>query len=231
MCMKLIEQYIASKANAWSPATLKSELHRLRSVADHLNGDAEALWAAIQHLKPYSRLTLWTRVTAFWADMFPNQPNPYDVFRRANANWFKNAYQRKKVPLTYEEAKALIYGISDAGVRGHALTILLSAVRYAESNQPAQPDGTLLGKGAKVRTDLRPDGAKPFERSYCTFLRALKASTGLTPHALRKLALTHAAERGAQAQDLMEMAGWSSIVTASWYLQPKRKETLKGFLR
>lgn len=224
-----IEAYLNSKQNAWSPVTLKKEGYRLRALAAHIDGNAETLWQALQTMAPYSRLTAWTRVTAFWAETFPGKENPYEVFRTKNANYFKNAYQRKAVPLTYEEARARIDAISDVGVKGRALTLLSSAQRYCESVQNGEA-GAVVGKGGKHRADLR-NAVDGFSGTYHQFWKALKEATGLTPHMLRKLALTRAAENGAQAQDLMEIAGWSSIQTASIYLQPKRVEKLKEFLK
>lgn len=224
-----IQKYIDSKQNAWSPVTLKKEAYRLYSLAHVINGNAEALWQELQRLAPYTRQTAWTRVTAFWAESFPGNENPYEMFRTKNANFFKNVYKRKAVPISYDEAKARIEGIACAEVRAHALALLSSAQRYSESVQGKQ-DGVVVGKGGKVRVDLRTS-ADGFAGSYHQFWRALKEATSLTPHMLRKLALTRAAENGAQAQDLMEIAGWSSIQTASWYLQPKTVARLKEFLK
>lgn len=224
-----IDTYLASKTNSWSPTTLQKESYRLRALAPHINGNANTLWQALQGMKPYSRVTAWTRVTAFWAESFPGQDNPYETFRSLNANFFKNSYQRKAVPVTYAEAKERISAIQTAAIRDHALALLASAQRYCESVQGGD-SGSVVGKGGKVRADLR-SGSAAFSGTYHQFWKALKEETGLTPHMLRKLALTRAAENGAQAQDLMEIAGWSSITTAGWYLQPQRVEKLKEFLK
>ena len=224
-----IQKYLASKTNAWSPVTLTKETYRLTSLAHAIDGNAETLWMELQRLAPYSRQTAWTRVTAFWAESFPGQENPYETFRTKNANYFKHAYQRKAVPLTYDEAKERIDSIADLAIKSRALTLMQTAQRYCESVQ-ASDIGSVVGKGGKLRADLR-GATDDFTGTYHQFWKALKKATGLTPHMLRKLALTRAAENGAQAQDLMEIAGWSSIVTAGRYLQPKRVEKLKEFLK
>lgn len=228
---KKIEAYLESKKDAWSPTTMNSEAPRLRALAEHLDGNPETLWKALQEKKPYSRVTTWTRAVAFWAFAYPGKDNPYEEFRMKKANFFKNAYQPKRVELTYEEALSKVKAIDDEAIRFRALDMLKGAVRYAES---AQPKGReyIVGKGRKKRPDFRPEKEGPaFTQSYHTFWRKLKEATGLTPHDLRKLALTHAAENGAEAADLMEIAGWSTIGTATYYLQPKRTNKLKGFLK
>ncbi len=224
-----IAAYLASKTNSWAPSTLRSESARLMTIAPYLTGEPLLLWQRLERLKPYSRSTTWTRVSAFWAFTFPGQPNPYVSFRSSNANFFKNAYTKERLCISFTEAKALIASIERVDIRTLALDILGSGCRFAESVQP-KGKGTIMGKGSKVRSDLRSDAPLLFTGSYFAFWRALKDATGIKPHTLRKLALNRAVENGATEADLMEIAGWSSIATAASYLQPKREKTLKGMM-
>lgn len=227
-----ITSYLSSKTNAWSPATLRSEKSRLTSVAPHLDGKPATLWKALAPLAPYSRVTSYTRATAFWAwltaEGLQSGPNPYSQWRLANSKLFENAYISKPVLSSYEEVRAKLEDLTYTAEGKRALELLLSAQRWCESSQQG---ATVTGKGGKIRDNYRPEIEGPdYTRSYTTFRRWLKANTGLTPHALRKLALTHLANTGAQAADLCAVSGWSSITTAYRYLQPKRTEMLKEML-
>lgn len=228
---KRIAEYLDDKKNSWSPTTLKVETSRLNGLAEVLDGDPKRLWKALDSYGPYTRVNMYGRVCTFWDEAFPSKPNPYTAWRDKNANFFKNAYEPKRVSLSYDEALTKIKAIEDEAIRARALDILKGAVRWAESEQPKGRD-YIVGKGRKKRPDFRPETEGPaFTQSYDTFLRKLRKATGLTPHDLRKLALTHAAESGAEAADLMEIAGWKSITTAALYLQPKRTDRLKKFLK
>lgn len=226
----LIDLYIKDYILAWAPTTLKSERYRLYGVVEHLTGDASHLWAYLENnYKPYGRTTIWTRVVGFWQWTLDNNyntgENVYATFRRKNARLFKNTYQTKKPALTFKEAAALIKALPNSGDRALAMQILGSGERYSESIQ--RIGNEVVGKGSKRRTTYRP-GTTESNRSssYASFRRALKA-IGLKPHDLRKLCATRLVEGGMNEADLMEVMGWSSIVTAKSYLQPKKEEQLK----
>lgn len=225
---KQIEAYLKSQANNWSPATIKSERSRLAQIAPYLDGNPEALWKALEQQKPYTRQTTWIRASAFWAFVTGKQETPYHVWKNQNKNLFKNAYQPKRVETTWEEAKAKVERITDSSVRSRALAILHSGQRFSESCQPKGE--TIIGKGNRIRPDFRADESVEYV-SYQVFYRSLQQVVGLTPHQLRKLAITRLASRGASAADLCRFAGWSSIETAFVYLQPQRDEKLKEMMR
>lgn len=227
-----LQKYIEKKKNRWAASTLKSEAFRLSSMLPALAcGQPEQLWEFLQAYKPYSRVTMWTRAVDFVTFISGNPENAYKIWRDDNAQLFKNAYTPKKVDMSYEEAKEAIESIKEDPIRIRAQSILSTAQRWSESCQ--RVDANIIGKGGKRRADLRTLHSEQDTDSgptYWDFYSALKR-VGLCPHDLRKLALTRAAENGAQAQDLMEIAGWSSIQTASFYLQPKTKDRLKQFLK
>jgi integrase len=226
----LIDKYIKYHALSWSYTTQKSERSRLLRLVPYLTGNPELLWNAIQDRGAYTRVTTWTRVTAFWDWLIQERHknhNPYDKWRTKHANLFKNSYVKERLEITYEEAKARLNTISDPSIRRRAFEILGSAQRYSESDQEGEE---ITGKGSKPRPNLRPELSGPsFDKSYHTFYRALK-KVGLKPHTLRKLALTRLVDKGATAYDLMEVAGWSSIQTASSYIQPRETNRLKELL-
>jgi integrase len=225
---ELVEKYLESKELAWSPATLKGEGYRLRSLAPSLNGDAMTLWKAVEHLKPYSKVTAWTRATHFWqwaCDRGHFSSNPYRVFREDNARLFKNVYETKTPKISYAEAKRLIERqLTDKAMRNKALQLLSGGLRWSESR--TLEDAHVIGKGGKRRKVFVASCKGPiYQGPYHNFYRALKR-IGLTPHMLRKLAASALARNGLAEQDLMKAMGWSSIVTAKAYLAPLRDEEM-----
>jgi len=222
---ELINQYIEDKKFAWSPTTIKSERARLNSVIHLLDGNPEHLWLNIQYLRPYSRLTLWTRTVDYWTFVKPNEVNPYETFRKKNSRLFKHVYQPKEVGLSFEEAVEAIKKISNTNDRTRAFQILSSGERYSEA---VQKGNNVVGKGSKVRSVFRlPDSKATSSRSYSSLRRSL-ASVGLRIHSLRKLCATRLVKEGMNEADLMKVMGWSSILTAKAYLQPKKDEQIKN---
>lgn len=220
-----VDEYINDHRLSWAPSTLRSERHRLYSVAPLLTGDPLSLWDALQILKPYSRVTTWTRVVSFWSWLKPDEVNPYETFRKKNARLFKYSYQPKEVEIDYNEAVVRIRQIRNEHDRRLALQILSSGERYCESRQ--RP-GTIIGKGSKPRVVYRFDVTEQAEtRSYSSLARSL-SRVGLRAHVLRKLCATRLVEEGMNEADLMKVMGWSSIVTAKAYLQPKREAEIRA---
>jgi integrase len=231
--MTQLERYLDSKKNAWSPVTLKNARTMLGAYgASILASTPEEFFESIKELAPYSRKTLFIMATGYWGACNPSLPNVYALYRKANRNVFKNAYQRKALQKSYDEVRAAIEAEEDGPFRRKALQLLTGAQRWSES---FTSDGTsIVGKGGKTRADLRlvlRERVAIESISYSAFRRRLAKIASVTPHALRKLALTRAAERGATAADLCEIAGWSSISPAFVYLQPRSAERLRDFLK
>jgi hypothetical protein len=227
----LINEYIESKRYAWSPNTMRSERHRLNGVAHLLSESPEELWKGIQHLKPYSRLTLWTRVVEFTDWMIEHghkKENPYKKWRRENAKQFKNCYVKTKPEISFDEALERIKKIKRADIRRRAIEMLCSGTRYDESGRCQE--GLVSGKGSKLRTVYKPriDGPD-YTGSYQNFRRTL-AEVSLRPHDLRKLFLTRCVELGVNEFELCELAGWSSISTASSYIRVNQ-DRLRGLVQ
>lgn len=225
-----LQDYLNTKRNCWSPATLRSEGSRIKTLLPFITGRPSDLWNGIQTRGRYTRLTDFIRTSAFWK-FINNGDDVYDRWKKENRNFFKNVYDRKAVGLSYEEAEAAIASIGSESVRNLARAILSSGQRYCESIQE-YGRGYITGKGGKRRPDFRPStaGVSTTKMGYISFYRHCKAA-GFTPHDLRKLALTRAAANGAGLADLCEIAGWESLETAFHYLQPSKTEKLKGFLK
>lgn len=232
---ELIHRYIEDRKLAWSPTTLRSELYRLREVQEILDGNPQRLWDHLaSRQKPYSRVTSWTRVTAFWDWMvregLMTGSNPYHAFRQKNARLFKHVYQTKTPAVSFDEAAKRL-NLLTGRARGLGLQMLGTGERFFESQQETDDRGRVVGKGSKPRHTYRPEApGEAGSISYASFRRALQA-VGLAPHDLRKLFATRMAELGATEVDLLKAMGWSSMETAKRYLQPKKDDVLKQMFK
>lgn len=231
----LIALYLDSRKRSWSASTLRSESYRLTALADSIDGTPEKLWEALAHLKPYARVTAFTRVSAFydWAIARGHiaGPNRYALYRDENQRDFKQqyVYKRKELPeaLTFEEAKRRL-SLLPADIQAKALRILSRGLRYSEEETLKR--GKVMGKGHKERDVFldAPEGPV-FDKSYQTFWRALK-SVGLRPHDLRALAATRFAEAGLSEIELMKLMGWARLETAKYYVQARSRATVRELL-
>ncbi len=233
---ELIKLYLESKQMSWAPSTQRSEALRLGAYADVIDGNARRLWKATTALKPYSRVTLWTRVTSFYQWCIDRglvkSGNSYRLFREEHERLFKNAYERKTPEISFEEAQARIETIEDEVVRSKALQLLTGGLRWSESNTIR--DSHVTGKGGRRRRVYCAQDSGPSNQTaarYHTVLRALR-ELGLRPHDLRKLFATRLArQEGIQEADLMEVMGWKTIQTATSYLAPMRQDMLADAIR
>lgn len=223
----LIQMYLEDQKLAWSPSTLRSEAARLDKHHTLLALSPEQAWAALGHLKPYTRVTTWTRFVKFidWAIAAGHLagPNLFSLFRIRNARLFKHTYTRKPAILGFEEAVTRISTLSNEAIKRRALQLLYSGLRYSELDKISQ--GSVVGKGGRIRNVFVPkiDGPE-YTGTHHTFWRAL-TGIGLTPHMLRKIALTRLVELGADAFELCDLAGWASIQTALSYIKANNGRT------
>lgn len=239
--MDLIEDYLKDRKGSWAPSTLRSERHRLRGVASLLNGDAEALWQALQDKKPYTRTTVITRVRAFYdwgmthenpliRARFPLSFNPYTKWAEKNFKLIqKSAVYEKRIPkIRLADAKARLALISDPAVRQKALNLLDGGLRYFEEEKVK--DGKVKGKGGKSRSVFMDGELSEFDGCYDTFRRQL-ARVGFKPHDLRKIAATAFARSGMDLLTLCQLMGWDSPETAKSYLQEHEDDELKALVK
>lgn len=224
----MIAQYLAAHKNAWSKTTLLTEASRLRRLGEDFMKKPEdvlPLWE--QRYSAYTLKQNCIRAAHFidWclAEGLLVGNNQWRIYLvRAKAK-HKHAYKAKRVDMTFDEAVTCITQM-DSRVRPAAEALLKSGLRISELARVV--DGRVVGKGGRERFTV-------LESSVTTnvpLLRQELARFGLTPHALRKLFLTRCAEKGASPQDLCEIAGWSSIQTAFWYLQPQAETKLRNFV-
>jgi integrase len=240
-----IEAFLNKKKTAWSEATLAScsaFLNKYGSLV--ILGSPEVLLQALNTKGRYTVTTYFAHAASFYEFIHPNAPNVFALYRKDNRNVFKNAYQSRKIEKTYDEVRDILESQSPSDEKEACLYLLRTAQRSSEaglsrtsdavraSSGTERPSDYIIGKGGKERinlgADLFPEGAVRW--NYYRVYRYLKGLLGISPHALRKLALTRAGERGAGAADLCEIAGWSSISTAIRYLQPQRAQKLRTYL-
>lgn len=236
----MISEYLEIKKNAWTKQTLitvKSVLERYgNSVQRKQSAEALVKLFELNGIKRYTQQTYMMYLRGFWRYMHDEEA-PYAEFLKANKQLFKNAYGRKTVNCTFEKAQKTLHDLPPSLEREACLRMLLSAQRASEAGlyrgesnkQENINEDTIVGKGGRVRANLSPIGTDPV--SYFRVYTYLREHLGISPHDLRKLALTRAGDNGASAADLCEIAGWTSIETAYYYLQPKDKERLKGMMK
>lgn len=233
----IIDAYISHKELAWSKTTLRSERYRLRQIKEEEElYDPRAAYLRLRDkLKPYTLKTLFIRLSALHDWLIQNGTsnnsiNPYKQFLKENAGAFKAAYKKEEVELSYSDVVERLGRIKKQDVREHALHMLYTGMRFSESL--TESNGYVLGKGAKMRRlfGLNGKAAPMYTHSYDTFRRELK-KVGVKPHTLRKLFATELVRKGITAPDLMRILGWSSMQTATSYLQARRDSELDLFVK
>ena len=235
----LINEYVDSKSEAWSDSTMNSERYRLRGIKLELLTEPQDLWDYLtkeRELKPYAAKTAFIRAGemlefAMKKGYFKKGPNVLKEWMNEHAKKFKNAYKRKPVGITFDEAMVRIMKIEDHGVREKALELLATGMRVNES-MTLNENGEVQAKGGGTRIVplAKEYKAENFDKSISTLRNHLKLH-GLTPHMLRKLAATKARELGADIPDLMARFGWKSAQTASIYLQAEKEQELNDKMR
>lgn len=225
-----IDTYLKSKLLAWSPKTLASEAARLYTVMHLLHLPPTELYAKLsERYKKYSLKTSFIRIAEF--KNYCGDAS-YKQFMRDNARLFKNSYTKKIVTSSFNEAIQKISIIENKAVKQIAELMLTTGLRVHEA-QKYDGSGEVVGKGLKKRPVFSSIKVE-HPPSYHTIRREL-AKVGLRPHDLRKLAATKLAMSGMRDVDLMEVMGWSSMETASNYLQvssnKKLEDQVKGVLQ
>lgn len=230
---ELIPKYLDDHKHAWSKTTMRSEASRMKRLgpllSPHLDDPQTLYNLLVGEYKPYALLTLFTRLSHFYQWMIDeghkDGPNAFARWKKRNAQLFKNAYQREKLEVTYDEAKELITGIPDQEARYAALNMLHTGVRIHELEKIS--GGEVIGKGGKRRKIYHK--ILPSKASRDKIYAELK-KVGLKPHTLRKLFATRLARAGARPEDLCQVLGWTSIKTAYYYLQPKKDDELRSLV-
>lgn len=241
---ELVEEYILSKQDAWSPTTLRSERYRLLGLEPRFLYDPKAMYESLKAkgMKPYAIKTTFTRFGELYQFILDEQKstkikgvNAIKKYIKANARLFKNAYVPKELPFTPDEILAKIDLIGDLASRALAYQTFLGGLRFAE-NKTLTKEGMVIGKGNKARfiPMLEDEETVQYDKVYGTFLYHL-GKVGLTPHMLRKASATLAAEEvqkiGGGVADLMQMYGWNSADTAMKYIQASKTKALGEKLR
>jgi len=225
MISDYISDYLESNRLAWTAETMKSETSRLYKYSTLIDKGPEAIWQGTEHLAPYTRKTLFTRIGKFADYCIASghlEINEYKSWMAHNRRLFKNAYTKNTPKISYTEAQALILSLSCRETIKKASQILDGGLRWAESFTIT--DGQCIGKGEKPRAVFVD--ACDYGYSYSYFRNHL-STIGLTPHDLRKIRATDLARKGLQPADLCKIFGWESFETASRYLAPLSDKKLQ----
>ena len=230
---KLYKAYILSKADQWSPSTIRAEGFRLKGISMDLVADPKALhkYLEAKSMKPYAIKTSLVRAADFveWLILEGKHvgPNLLRAYMRKNANAFKGAYVRSVPKDSIQDAVRRIAMMPDDDDQKKALQLLSGALRFHESTT-IDEDGTVLGKGGKRReVGVMPELLDyTYPRHYISFVRALKQHTGYKPHDLRKIAAMEAARQGATIPQLMAVLGHTSTTAVMAYVQAADAERL-----
>lgn len=226
----LIAAYIESKKLAWSESTIRSEGYRLKAISwEHLDNPTKQYEVLAERMKPYAMVTTFHRLSSFYEWLLRHGHktgyNIYREFMEEHARLFKNAYQKKKVNVDYNETLTKISKIKRLESRAKAIFDLKAGLRVqADRIEGAE----VIGKGGYRRplfvskSELPP----PFKMSYSTYLSDLK-SVGLSPHDLRKVFANKLLRSGLTLTDVMAAGGWRSLQSVEKYLQELETEQLR----
>lgn len=227
----MIAAYLAYYKPIWSPSTWRAEESRLRKLEVDTKQlpPATCLAKWLSYYSPYTAKQNVVRMAhmydwAIEAGLHSGRNEWREAFKRAQSK-LKSAYQPKRVSMSFEDAAKRVAELPGS-VKECAERMLYAGLRFSEAF--AAQGGSVVGKGNKRRT-VFISGERLTSVGPAKVRRAL-AAKGLRPHDLRKLFLTRCAEKGATAQDLCQLAGWSNIQTAYWYLQPKQEDKLRSFV-
>jgi hypothetical protein len=220
--------YINSKANSWSPTTKTSEHARLRNIIDLVNRGPQALYdEGSKKWAPYTLKTVFVRVGELVEFVTKLSNNPFKQFMRDNANLFKGSYQKEVLDLTFSDAAARIKQIEEERISELAEFLLKTGTRASEALN-YDGSGVVEGKGARKRKLFNLSSTKYPTNHGVTYSMLYKAMrrVGLKPHMIRKLVATQLVEAGFKEKELLHVFGWSSILTAAIYTQPKQEDEL-----
>lgn len=229
LALKAVDKYLTDNKGRWSETTSRSEKARLTThlpIWINCGRDAAAFFQALEQSgkKPYTIKTTFIRMGNFlkWQGM-ETQAADIKNFMYLNGKYFKNAYKKERLNVTFEEAEKRITKIGDEAYREAARELLSTGLRIGETS--AIVEGRVKGKGGKERSFYGRGSV--FAGVDKTKLRRELKKVGLKPHSLRKLFATRLAKSGDFTEaDLCEVMGWNSFATAQSYLQPDKANVL-----
>ncbi len=223
-----IEAYLDSKKNSWSESTMKSERARLAAIPLRLLSSPEQLLLHFKNMgyAPYTINTMFIRAAQLSAFIGGEAAHLLSDYMRNNSRVFRGAYTARTVGASFDATLEAISTRMTGKFRDVALGLLYTGLRISEL-MSLDETGHVIGKGRKFRKVINHEKAvKLLHSELPKFRSELRRATGLYPHSLRKLAATRAVELGAREAELLKMFGWSSMQTASIYVQARNIEEI-----
>jgi integrase len=233
-----IQPYLDSKEHSWAPTTHTTERSRLQHVARLLGGTVDEMPAVeptvlINALKRlgytvYATKTTLIRVGELYA--FNGDTSVKDWLKQ-NSRVFKAAYVPRKASMSFADAVQAIERLPTPQMQAFARGLLVSGLRISEAFKADLANGTVVGKGNRVRAVPNAEMVTATPGCSATKFRDELRKLGLTPHMLRKIAATRAVELGAREADLLAIFGWTNMQTASYYVQASRASEVAAKLK
>jgi integrase len=227
--------YLEDNKDRLAPVTLKNRKARLRKQLAKIeaSGENPSLFFDLVKgdMSAYSLKTLMLEISNWYKWAVREGLREENLWSREvakRAQYFKGAYQPKRLEMTYDEVVKKIDQIEDNKVREAAREILRTGVRISEVRTASFDKVT--GKASKVRK-FYGDSRKFEGVSKHQIRRGLK-KVGLVPHDLRKMFATRLARSGKfDDVTLCEVMGWESFDTARSYLQPEKQSEIANKIK
>lgn len=236
---ELYYRYLEAKDGYWDGATYNSESSKLKTIVRVLRKSGLRGISFYQELKaegykPYTIKSLTQRAASMYEWAIKNQvasthTNPFADLLVSSPHLFRNAYKAERLKLDFDEAAQRIMSIPQENVRECCLSMLRSGLRIHEVFIVNKETNSVIGKGNKERFTVWAFPAHLQLPSAAQVRYALK-KIGLKPHSLRKLLATKLARSDMRHMDIMALMGWSSMETATKYIQPMNEDKLKSKL-
>lgn len=235
---ELIYKYLEAHDPVWTNNTYATESAKLKTILRVLRISGLRGVAFYQTLKaegyhPYTIKAIVARAASLIAWGIKHQiqgfgpTNTFEDLLMSSPQLFRNVYKTERLKIGFDEAVEKIKTIPQENIREACLSLLRSGLRIHEIYKVNLETKSVIGKGGKERFTVWSYPSHLELPSENQIRYALK-KVGLKPHSLRKLLATKLARNSDFSNaDIQQIFGWSSIETATKYIQPESESILK----
>ena len=236
---ELVYKYLEAHDPTWTDKTYATESAKLKTISRVLRISGLRGIAFYQQLKaesyhPYTIKALVTRAASLIAWGIKHQVqgfgplNTFEDLLMSSPQLFRNVYKAERLKIGFDEAVEKIKTIPQENIREACMSLLKSGLRIHEIYKVNHETKSVIGKGDKERFTIWSFPSH-LELPTENQIRYALKKVGLKPHSLRKLLATKLARNSDFSNaDIMAVFGWSSIETASKYLQPETEDKLRN---